>query len=237
LKTCQTAKELWDKLETIYKAKSNATRLQLKNELGSLSLQPTESVTSYVGRARSIKDELAASGHPVQEEDVVLSVLGGLTKDYDTVVTIMETSEDTLDLDNVLSKLLQVEQKIFKKTESCSSRALFSKGNAFNGQERPAGNSSGQKSGKICYYCNKPGHFKRECRQKARDEQRGSNGYNGSKGNHFSGGAGTGSGNSDKPPQRSSCSVAFTARDRGRHSATAGHWTRGHLSTTPATSG
>lgn len=90
---CKTAKELWNTLNESYKKKGVARRLQLRRELNELSLGPSETLTSYFDRAKTIRDDLAAIGAEANEEDVVKALLNGLTREYDMLVTIFETQE------------------------------------------------------------------------------------------------------------------------------------------------
>jgi hypothetical protein len=121
---CETAREAWDTLAKIYKAKSNAMKLQLKRELNALKKDAAEPLTMYVGRAKNLRDQLKAAGSDIKDEEVALSLLAGLPSEYETIVTVLEASDGKLDLDNMLSKLLPVEQRV-KPEET---KAYFSNG-------------------------------------------------------------------------------------------------------------
>ena len=111
LATCSNARAAWTALETTYKAKSIAQRLQLKRQLNTLKKGPGEPVVLYVARAKALRDQMAAAGRVVQDEEISTSVLAGLPSDYDILATVLETSDMKLDLDMLLGKLLTVEQQ------------------------------------------------------------------------------------------------------------------------------
>ena len=173
LAKCQTAKEAWDTLEQVYQAKSNARRLQLKRELNALSKGEDEPLTSYVARAKAIRDQLVAVGHTISDEDVVLPLLAGLPAEYDTLVEILLASDDKLDLEKVQAKLLQVEQRRSQPITEKEYGSAYYSAKKFRPRPSTAGPSNKPKTNKDCYYCGKPGHLQRECRKKQWDEQHG----------------------------------------------------------------
>ena len=155
LAACATSKEAWDGLQAVYKAKSNARRLHLRRELNSLKKESGEPLSKYIGRARTIMADLASAEHTIDESEVVLSVLSGLPKDYDIMVEILQASDKELTLDDVLTKLLNIEQRLVQREESDSKafvaqsygRPNYSRPNygnpngGFGG--RPGGNTGG----------------------------------------------------------------------------------------------
>jgi hypothetical protein len=81
LRACQTAQEAWQQLESAYKAKNNARKLQLRRDLVTLRKEPAEPVAKYISRARDLMDALLATGEKTTESEVVMAVLNGLPKD------------------------------------------------------------------------------------------------------------------------------------------------------------
>ena len=124
LSEAESAKDAWVTLEAVYQAKSTARRLQLKRELNNLRKEPSEGLTKYVSRATALRDQLTASGHTIEDSEVVMSVLAGLPKEFDTVVAVLEITDDKLELDVVLAKLLQAEQRL-NRGETVDNRALL----------------------------------------------------------------------------------------------------------------
>jgi transposase InsO family protein len=170
----KTAKQAWDAFASIYKAKSNARRLQLKRELTALRKEDGEPLTKYVARATDIRDQLAAAGHPIKDEEVVISVLAGLPADYETVLTVLETSSGELLLDDVLAKLLPVEQRLLQKAGALDDAAYYSgPSKPFKPRYDPRRPASGAAPPKCCDYCGNKGHVVEECRNKFWDDAHG----------------------------------------------------------------
>lgn len=171
---CNTAKEAWETLEKVYKAKSNARKLQLRRELNSLKKEPSEPITKYVSRAKALQSDLLATGHEVKSCEVAWSVLAGLPKEYETVVTILESSETEPELDTLLPKLLHVEARLAKEGASKGDAAAYAAHGFQKHQStkppRKKGQTGGSRSNKECFYCGKKGHFKSDCFKKKRDE-------------------------------------------------------------------
>ena len=173
LEAFATTKAAWDHLESIYQAKSKARKVQLRKELVQLKKGATEPLTTYVARAKNIQSQLVATGHRVADEDMVMSVLAGLPAEYDTVVAILETaSEADMSLDEILPKLLQVEQRTLR--EHSGEKALAAKPtggfSGFTGAPgaRPGGrgprfNPRPNKETRACHYCGIKGHLKKDC--------------------------------------------------------------------------
>jgi gag-polypeptide of LTR copia-type/Domain of unknown function (DUF4219) len=122
---CTTAKEAWDLLEGVYKAKSGAKRLLLRKQLNDLKKEPEESLSVYFSRAKLLQKELTAAGLTVDPTDVVLQVLNGLPALYATKVSIIEEMKTLPTLDEILSTMLPVELK--ETSQQAEDIALFSR--------------------------------------------------------------------------------------------------------------
>ena len=167
----KTARAAWTAFKDAYKAASHAQRMQLKTELHDLHLRNGESVAKYSSRVTALRDRLVAAGSPVDEDDLVLSMLAGLPSDFRTVVTIIRTSDKDLKLRDVLPKLVQEEQLVESTSKRNDQAAAF-----FSGRRQQGGRTHGERGGgsdlsKVeCWYCHQFGHLKHACKQRAADE-------------------------------------------------------------------
>ncbi|GAB4817535.1 hypothetical protein N2152v2_004581 [Parachlorella kessleri] len=124
LERCSTAKGAWEQLEAVYQAKSNARKRQLRKELSQLRMGAAEPLAKYVARAKEIQNQLRAAGYEA-----------GLPQAYETVVTVLETSStEDVKLDDILPKLMSVEQRMYvTKSPGPSEAALAAAAKRRNG--------------------------------------------------------------------------------------------------------
>ena len=113
-----SAKELWETLASSFKAKTNARRLLLRKEMNTLSKRADEQIHQYVARGKSIWTDLVATGYDCKESEVTLSVLAGLPTEYDIIVTVLTATDEELALDDIIPKLLPMEQKLSSQRET-----------------------------------------------------------------------------------------------------------------------
>jgi len=176
LAEARTARQAWEALVEAFQRKTSARKVQLTLELATLRMGDGEALMTYVGRAKTLRAELGGAGHPVGQDTAVMHVLAGLPPAYKTVTTVLLAAGVSLQWDQLLAALLpvKVEQKeaAYKGGEESS---------VAYGAYRPA--SSGGRSGSrasaapgakqvLCWYCNKPGHRRHECRKLAADKMR-----------------------------------------------------------------
>jgi len=192
LRDCSTAKQAWTALESVYKTKSTARKLQLRKELAHLTKEPSEPMSKYVARARSLWNDLTAAGHSMAMTELTFSVLAGLPKEYETTVAILEASDGELDLDVVTAKLLHAEERLMRMDEDDSkdyTKVLYVKGDGGRGRRSGGVGGVGGRRGdnlqpttksttprhadKECYYCGRLGHIKAECRRRMVDDAAG----------------------------------------------------------------
>lgn len=165
LERCTTAKQVWMELAATFQAKSNARKRQLRKELSQLKMGTAEPLTKYVSRAKEIQNQLRAAGHEVSDQEVAWAVLAGLPPAFDTVVTVLESSTDAdLKLEDLLPKLMPVEQRMTQESSSHSSllgeTALAAKRKSgYDGRPK---RYEGHKQ-RLCFACGRPGHIAKNC--------------------------------------------------------------------------
>ena len=109
---CGTAKAAWDAFASLFKSKSQARRLQLKAELSSLRKESGEPLVKYFARAKHLKAQLISVGTAMDEQEMCLSVLNGLPEEYSILSTVLSASDKELTLQDMLARLLMVENKV-----------------------------------------------------------------------------------------------------------------------------
>lgn len=108
---CETAKEAWATLQDTFKTKGRASKNRLRIALSKMKMAPTETLTKYIARAKTLQDHMRDAGIEIKEEDFVWPVIMGLPSSFDTIITILETSDDEITLNSVLPKLVQVDDR------------------------------------------------------------------------------------------------------------------------------
>ncbi len=111
------------------------------------------SVQDHIKSLTEVCDELTAIGESVKEEDRVVYLLASLPECYNVLVTALEANDEVLKLATVTARLLHEKTKMKSQLNQ-------------PGQEGAL--TTGFKKRLRCHFCNKPGHFKRDCEELAK---------------------------------------------------------------------
>ena len=170
---CSNAAEAWSMLQGRFAGKSAARKQELWRELACLNMASRESVSSYVLRGRQLKSELDTAGMVVPEDQMVIALLQGLPKAYQSITDVLSTSPPQLD--ELLSKLLPKEKSLQREEEApaeafTATAALKHKpagqraaAAAIPKHEIRAGSDGSIKKHVDCWKCGKWGHHKENC--------------------------------------------------------------------------
>jgi hypothetical protein len=125
-----------------------------------------EKVVKYIARTRSIASELRAAWKPVDEDDLAINDLNGLTREFKTLRTILLNGNEELRLSVFQSKLIEHEQALDlddenEEEEKTNSMAFAARHKTFKKANGATGRENGERA---CYGCGKPGHIKKRCR-------------------------------------------------------------------------
>ena len=69
-------------------------------------------VTEYVGKMRSLADEMMFSGKPLDDEELISYILAGLEYDYNPIMSAIVSRTDAISVGEVFSQLLSFEQRM-----------------------------------------------------------------------------------------------------------------------------
>jgi hypothetical protein len=107
----KTSKDVWDKLDGLYAAQSQASAMQLHMQLATLNKQDL-SATDYFNWVKNLGDNLAAVGAPLRDDEVMAYILIGLSEEYDSLVTSVMTQAEPMSLSEVYTNLLSFEVRL-----------------------------------------------------------------------------------------------------------------------------
>ena len=83
--TLKSASEVWRALEGMYSAQSRARVTNLRKQLANLK-KGSMSVAAYFNKMKTLGDEIAAAGKPIDDDEMVSFIMNGLDSDYNPIV-------------------------------------------------------------------------------------------------------------------------------------------------------
>lgn len=111
------------------------------------------SVQDHIKLMTEACSELSVIGESITEEDCVVYLLASLPECYNVLVTALESSADVPKLAVVMERLLHKETKIKSRSNQPSQEGALT--TRFKKKVR-------------CHFCNRPGHFKKDCEEFAK---------------------------------------------------------------------
>ncbi|CAI5952680.1 unnamed protein product [Closterium sp. NIES-64] len=176
-----SAHEAWERLETIHVNKTLHGKILARNAFYTVKMRAGESMHEYATRVEELGETFMDLGGTVTEEDWILTLLCGLPEEWSTVITTLDSVQDTWTKEMVVGRLLHEESRRRQFANESVETAMFSGGSSggkskwskgatkksYGGSDRGKGNASNGAS--KCHYCGKAGHFWRECRKRPSD--------------------------------------------------------------------
>ncbi|CAI5481420.1 unnamed protein product [Closterium sp. Yama58-4] len=176
-----SAHEAWKRLETMHVNKTLHGKILVRNAFYTVKLRAGESMHEYATRVEELGETFVDLGGTVTEEDWILTLLCGLPEEWSTVITTLDSVQDTWTKETVVGRLLHEESRRRQFANESVETAMFSGGSSggkskwskgatkksYGGSDRGKGNTSNGTS--KCHYCSKAGHFWRECRKRPSD--------------------------------------------------------------------
>lgn len=156
VKSCSTAFSMIKNLESIFERKSILSKLFIRKKLLQLKYQDGQDLQEHFSSFDSLIRDLESTGSKLEEEDKVCHLLLTMSRAYDTVITVLETSSAQLSVEFVKSKLLDYELKMKNEvvnTERNNKEDCAFKSNAWH---------------RKCYNCGSTNHLKADCNKPPR---------------------------------------------------------------------
>ncbi|KAL4566505.1 hypothetical protein LXL04_030621 [Taraxacum kok-saghyz] len=120
--SAETAREAFQRLTESYASVSRSRIISLKSRLAN-NPKGTRSITEFLHDMKNIADDLALAQSPVDEEDLVVHVLGQLGDDYTHIASALKIRDTPIKFPDLFEKLLDHERTL-KDTQSPSVIAI-----------------------------------------------------------------------------------------------------------------
>lgn len=119
----KTAAALWDIITELFAARSRANTTNLRIALATAE-KGTRSMAEYVAKMKTLENEMASAGKPLDDEDMVSYILAGL-KDpaYDGLIAAIVSRTDPISVSELYSQLESYESRQHMLCGSSSSQS------------------------------------------------------------------------------------------------------------------
>ena len=155
VRSSKTAKEAWDNLEKHFQQKTLSKKIFYRRKLYSARMEKGQNMVEHINNIKTLAEHLEAIDDAIVEKDIVILLISSLPDEYNHLITALETLADTnLTWDYVRDRLIHESEKM-KPDVATTNDALFT--------------SRRSKSDLKCHYCQKKGHFARDCYKKKKD--------------------------------------------------------------------
>ncbi|CAI7731935.1 unnamed protein product [Closterium sp. NIES-54] len=176
-----SAHEAWKRLETIHVNKTLHGKILARNAFFTVKCRERKSMHDYATRVEELGETFMDLGGTVTEEDWILTLLCGLSEEWSTLITTLDSVQDTWTKEMVVGRLLHEESRRRQSANESVGTAMFSGGSSggkskwskgatkksSGGSDRGKGNTSN--GARKCHYCGNAGHFWHECQKRPSD--------------------------------------------------------------------
>jgi hypothetical protein len=171
-----TSLEMWTMLKELYETSNTNRILFLKTKLLGIRMDGSESVSSFLGCIKEVKDKLGNTGETVSIIDLVTITFNGMLEYYQMFITSLVAREKPPTFEELTGILLQEEERHSNLKPQNKYLALWSNKRSARGRsgERDRGGSSSQRrqsprpnqgmqsnrtESKSCFYYGRPGTY------------------------------------------------------------------------------
>ncbi|MCO5564807.1 hypothetical protein L7F22_018475 [Adiantum nelumboides] len=156
---CETAKETWDQLDTLFGAQAKGSKLGLLIEFFKLEMASKTPLASHLNNMQSLMTQLACISLKVDEDIAIAMLLKSLPSSYDHIVTTL-TNMPISKLVDVQTSLLEEEKKMNGKVEIKEASIQSDEKVFFNKNFKPKEFTKGKV---VCDFSHKLGHEEKDC--------------------------------------------------------------------------
>jgi hypothetical protein len=107
---CPTPHEVWENLVTMSSSQSRGRVINTRMAL-STTRKGNLSVAQYVGKMKTLMDDMASAGKKLEDEDLVSYILVGLDSDFDSITSAVSARVEPISVAELYGQLVFHEQR------------------------------------------------------------------------------------------------------------------------------
>ncbi|UYV77006.1 hypothetical protein LAZ67_14002793 [Cordylochernes scorpioides] len=174
---CSSAKDMWDKLLSVYEQSSGQRLDMLYNQFFNFKKDPTDDISKHISKLESLwndmQNELTKQENlKLPESMLMCRIINTLPDEYFDFKSVWESvSKEERSVDNLTQRLRLLEIRIQQRDECSASSSTALMANAYENKPNMKGkvtksNEKFQKTRETreCYFCHRKGHLAKDCR-------------------------------------------------------------------------
>jgi hypothetical protein len=108
----KTPKEMFDALNKLYEGKNINQKMNLRIQLKNTRMQKEESIQEYFSRISQFKEQLETIGDTIDEDELIMTTLNGLTRPWDAFIQTICARTKKLKFDSLWEECIQEETRV-----------------------------------------------------------------------------------------------------------------------------
>jgi hypothetical protein len=103
---------MFDSLTRLYEGRNINRKMNLRTQLKNTKMQKGETVHEYFSRISQFKEQLEAIGDTLDEDELIMTALNGLTRPWDAFIQTICARKEKLQFDSLWEECVQEEARV-----------------------------------------------------------------------------------------------------------------------------
>ena len=103
---------MFDALNRLYEGKNINQKMNLRTQLKNTRMQKGESIQEYFSRISQFKEQLEAIGDTIDEDELIMISLNGLTRPWDAFIQTICVRMEKLKFESLWEEFIQEETRV-----------------------------------------------------------------------------------------------------------------------------